>query len=144
MANDFRSGTAGDVYVAGHLVAGIYTWKLDQQTAPVPIPNFQSPIDGLNRVWPQNLFGLTTATGSFEGYFNVDPTDVTDGTTTSITTGIGVKLDLILSKGALWGYEVTAILTSFSTTVNVNNQPNSFTCNFTVSGIVPRSAVVTP
>lgn len=144
MADAFRSGTAGDVYVTGQLIAGISQWSLDQQSAPIPIPNFQSTVDGNGRVWPDVLVGLSGATGSLTGYFNVDPTDYTDGPLTSITTGIYVNLVLVESKLEPWGYAVYALLSNFNNQVNVNNQANTFTANFTVSGEVPISAVVTP
>ncbi len=144
MANAFRSGTAGDVYVESNLIAGISQWSLNQQTAPVPIPNFQSPTDADDRVWVEVLAGLSTATGQLTGYFDVDPTNYTDGPTTQISTGLFVTLVLLESKDEPWGYAVNVLLTSFNNTVNVNNQPNTFTADFTVNGVVPISSVQAP
>ncbi len=144
MAHSFQSGNAGDVYVDGALTACVSMWKLDLAAAVMPIPTFQSAIGFNGLPWPNSIFGLATGTGSLEGWFDTDPTNSTDGATVGIAIGTSVILDLIENKGSMWGYEVTALITQFGTGSNINNQPNAFTAAFTVSGVVPRSAVVSP
>ncbi len=144
MAHVFQSGNAGDVYVGGTLTACVSMWKLDLAAAVMPIPTFQSAIGFNGLPWPDQLFGLATGTGSLEGWFDTDPTNATDSSHIGIAVGTVVTLDLIENKGSMWGYEVQAYITQFGTGSNINNQPNAFTAAFTVSGIVPRSAVVSP
>jgi len=139
VANTFLSGIAGDVLVAGVSVAGIKLWRLDQTTAEIGIPHFQSFVDASGRMWPDYLPGLSGATGTLEGYFDVNAGNPTDSI---ITTGIYVTMKLRFSKTTLWGFAVYALITAFGASSNVENQPNSFTASFRVSNAVPLSAVV--
>lgn len=138
MPNTFVSGTAGRVYSDGGIVAGIKSWRLEQTTAEVPIPHFESPTDALNRVWPEYLFGLSGATGTLEGQFDTNAANPTDSI---ITTGQEYTLLLLFSKTSLWGFAVTANITAFGSGSAVENQPATFTASFRVNGIVPLSAV---
>lgn len=133
------SGTAGRVQVDGVTFSLIKSWRLEQTTAEVGIPNFESPTDALSRMWPEYLYGLSGATGTLEGYFDVDLSAPTDDI---LTTGVEVTLKLLFSKTSTLGFEVTANPTAFGSGTNVENQPASFTLAFRVNGIVPLSAPV--
>ncbi len=135
----FVSGTSGRVAIGNATVAGIKTWRLDQVTAEVGLPNFESTVDGNSRVWPDYLAGLSGATGTLEGYFNSGAGDPTDS---FITTGVFVTLALLFNKVDSWGFGVTALVTAFGSGTNVENQPATFTVSFRVTGAVPLSAVV--
>lgn len=135
---DYVSGTAGRVYVEDDIIAGIKSWRLDQTTAEIGIPHFESTVDALGRVWPSYLLGLSGATGTGEGQFLVGAV-ATDAT---ITTGIEVVLSLIFRKSDIWGFGVTAIITAFGSGTNAENQPATFTFSFRVTGVVPLSSVV--
>lgn len=133
------SGTAGRVQVEGATFSLIKSWRLEQVTAEVGIPHFESPTDALDRMWPEYLFGLSGATGTLEGYFDVDLSAPTDDV---LTTGIEVTLQLMFSKTSSLGFEVEANVTAFGSGTAVENQPATFTLSFRVNGIVPLSAPV--
>lgn len=139
MAHTFLSGTAGRIILNGTTVSGVKAWRLDQTTAEVPIPHFESDVDALSRVWPDYLFGLSGATGTLEGQFDTNPANPTDDI---ITTGINATLLLLFSKSSNWGFAVSANFTAFGSGTNVENQPATFTASFRVTGVVPLSAVV--
>ncbi len=125
-------------------IATIKSWKLTKTTTPIPVPNFESPtqVGSTNTlVYPAVLAGLSQATLTVEGQFNCDATDKTDGL---ITNGNYYYMDLIFVKGTPFGYDnVYALCTSFSPGTNIENQAASFTAEFTCSGVVPLSGVVT-
>lgn len=133
-----NAGTAGRVAIGGSVIGFLKMWSLDQNTAEIPIPHFESTVDDLGRVWPDYLPGLSGATGRAEGYF-VDSAPATDST---ITTGVYLSLALIFNKSNSWGFGVTALVTGFQSQAAVENQPNSFTFQFRVTGVVPLSSVV--
>jgi hypothetical protein len=133
----YNSGIAGRIAIGGSVIGGIKTWSLDQTTAEIPIPHFESPVDDLGRVWPEVLPGLSGGTGRLEGYFSSDA----PATDSVITTGVYLQLALIFNKASSWGYGVTVLCTGFQTQAAVENQPESFTLQFRVTGIVPLSAV---
>ncbi len=135
---NFVSGTSGRVKVGGTTVAGIKTWRLDQVTAEVGLPNFESTVDDLLRVWPDYLTGLSGATGTLEGYFDVGAESPTDDV---LTTGIYVVLALQFIKSTGWGFGVTALVTAFGSGTNVENQPATFSLSFRVTGTVPLSEI---
>lgn len=136
---DYVSGTAGRIGVNGSTVAGIKSWRLDQTTAEIGIPHFESPVDALGRVWPEYLLGLSGATGTGEGQFAVGAGDTTDSI---ITTGIAATLALLFRKSDSWGFGVSVIITGFNSGTNVENQPATFTFSFRVTGAVPLSTIV--
>lgn len=131
------AGTAGRVKVDGVIIGGIKLWKLDQTTAEIGIPHFESAVDALLRVWPQFLAGLSGATGSMEGYYDVDLSAPTDDV---ITTGVFATLDLIFNKSSAFGFAVNVLFTSFGPGTNVENQPATWMANFRITGVVPLSA----
>lgn len=137
--SDYVSGTEGRVRVGGTIVAGIKSWRLEQTTAEIGIPHFESPTDIYSRVWPQYLLGLSGATGTGEGQFLAGAGAPTDDT---ITTGIEVTLGLIFSKSDEWGFGVSAVITAFGSGTNVENQPATFSFSFRVTGVVPLSTIV--
>lgn len=137
----FVSGTAGRVIVSsGVPFVGIKSWRLEQTTAEVGVPNFESTTDDLERMWPDYLFGLSGATGTLEGWFDTgganNPSDEV------VTTGVNYTLLLLFDKSSNWGFAVSANFTSFGAGTNVENQPASFSAAFRVTGVVPLSAVV--
>lgn len=144
MPNTFVGGTAGRMVVSGITVAGIKMWRLTQTTAEIGLPNFESPTDVNTRVWPEYLAGLSSGTGTMEGYFDVNAANPTDAALTVAGTdsNTNITLQLLFQKSSVWGFEVLVLITSFESGTNVENQPATFTANFRVTGIVPLSAVV--
>jgi hypothetical protein len=143
VANTFIGGTAGRIKVDTVTIAGIKSWNLDQTTAEIGLPNFESATDALARVWPAYISGLSGATGTLEGYFDINagnPTD--DALTVSGTDSASAfyTLQLLFDKSSVWGFEVSALITNFRSGTNVENQPATFTANFRVTGAVPLSA----
>lgn len=139
MANTPISGTAGRVIVDGGNFWGIKSWRLDQTTAEVGVPHFESDVDALGRVWPEYLFGLSGATGTLEAQMDINAANASDSI---VTTGVQYTLLLLFSKTSNWGFAVLANFTSFGSGTNVENQPATFTAQFRVTGVVPLSAVV--
>lgn len=135
------SGNSGRLKSDGNTIATIKSWRLTKTTAAVAVPNFESPTSG-SLVYPEVLAGLSGATLTVEGQFDVDPATATDNY--AFSNGDFVTLDLILEKTAPWGYDdVYALCTSFAPGANIENQASSFTAEFTVSGVAPTSGVVT-
>jgi hypothetical protein len=131
------SGTDGRLQVDGGPVYGIKSWKLDKKTAPILIPNFESPVDDNGLVYPNVLAGLSGATVSGEGFF--DCGNVTDSTV-GITNGNQVTLDLYVSKNLVLGYlGLIVLITDFGPGTNVENQAASFSFQGTINGICPQS-----
>lgn len=139
MAHTPVSGTAGRVIVSVADFWGIKSWRLDQTTAEVPIPHFESDTDAAGRVWPEYLFGLSGATGTLEGQYDTNAANASDSV---VTTGVNYTLLLLFSKSSNWGFAVSANFTAFGAGTNVENQPATFTASFRVTGVVPLSSVV--
>lgn len=131
------SGTAGRIKVDGTIIGGVKLWRLDQTTAEIGLPHFESDVDALERVWPAFIAGLSGATGTLEGYFDSDLSAPTDD---EITTGVFVTLQLQFNKSSAFGFEVNVLFTSFGSGTNVENQPATFVANFRITGVVPLSA----
>jgi hypothetical protein len=140
--NSFVGGTAGRVVVNGVTVVGIKNWRLEQVSAEIPLPNFESEVDAGGRVWPDYIVGLSGATGTFEGYYDINVANPTDAIL-SVSGAYGATYILVLyfSKYSLWGFAVEAIITQLGAGTNVENQPAMFTANFRVAGVVPLSSV---
>lgn len=139
--SDFVSGTAGRIKVDTITVGGIKSWRLDQTTAEIGIPHFESPVDALGRVWPEYLLGLSGATGTGEGQFLVGAGGA-GATDELITTGVAATLALLFRKSDAWGFGVSVIITAFGSGTAVENQPATFTFSFRVTGVVPISTIV--
>ncbi len=145
MANSYVSGVGGRVNTAASgatPVAGVKSWRLDQVAGLAEVTNFESVFDAVSqpRLWREYLVGLCGATGTLEGVFDTNASNPTDA---PIYVGIQVVLRLLFSKTSRWGFTVTALVTAFGSGTNVDNQPATFTASFTVTGIVPLSAVTT-
>lgn len=142
MADTFTSGTAGRVRVgADVVVAGITKWTLNKPLTVIPIPHFESTADGDGIIHPNHLKGLAGPhTGTLEGYFNSDSTNVTDGSTIGITTGATVTLDLLVTRTPRGFLNMSVTITRLSVDVAVENQPARFTAEFTVDGNPGKTA----
>lgn len=145
----FAAGVWGRVYITGYgNVAGISVWRMEAQTAEIPIPHFESTVDAYSRVWPNYLKGLSGATGTLEGYFDIGPSiPAVAGTAiavsdTMLSNGFDATLKLYLFRTTNWGFAVTSFVTNFAPQVAVENQPVKFSANFRVNGVVPLSTVV--
>jgi hypothetical protein len=139
----FVAGVWGRVYIAGRgNVAGIKSWGLDASTAEIPIPHFESTVDAYNRIWPEFLKGLSGATGSLEGYFDVGTVPATAVTDVMLSNGFDATMKLYLFRTTQWGFAVTTWVTNFRPQTAVENQPVTFSANFRVNGVVPLSSVV--
>lgn len=121
-------------------IATIKAWTLTKTTTEVPVPTFESTVQG-NLVYPDVLQGLSRGAVSVEGFFNTDATDKTDAL---ISNGNYYYLDLIFVKATPFGYDnVYALCTSFRAGTNVENQAATFTAEFVCSGAVPLSGTTT-
>lgn len=130
------SGTAGRVRVgANTTVSGIKAWKINKQVQVVPIPHFETPADSDGVLWVQHLRGLGGATGTLEGFYDVDGTTKTEGGTPALSAGLAVTLDLLFDKTSPFGYSnVPVTITGFEAGTNVENQAATYTASFTVNG----------
>lgn len=141
MATSMVSGNDGRVYVDDAIVATVKSWSLPAETAAILVPNFESPVDGLGRVWPEVLPGTSTGKIQLAGQFNVDLTDKTDGI---ITNGVYVTCDLLFVKDAPFGFQgVYGLVSNFKSGSTIENQAASFECEIATSGIVPQSGLIT-
>jgi hypothetical protein len=145
MANVFVSGLAGRVRIGGGntVVAGITSWTLEKVAADIPFPHFESTADSDGTIWPAYQVGLAGATGTIEGYHDIDSTNKTEAGT-GISVGLSASLDLVLFKTTPWGYtNVPVIFTGFSTGSNIENQPAKFRASFRVNGDPAKATTVT-
>jgi hypothetical protein len=145
MAVTMVSGNDGRVRIGTTIVATVKSWKLNKTTTPVPVPNFESPTqegDTATLVYPEVLGGLSQATITLEGQFNIDLSDATD--TIGISNGEFADLDLYLSKAVPYGFDdVPVMFTAFNPSTTIDNQAASFTAEAVSNGVVPFSGTIT-
>jgi hypothetical protein len=131
------------------IVASIHTWSLKGKTASVLVPNFESPVDFLNRVSPLILAGLSTGGVTVEGQYNLDGAlagagGLTDGPNIRLTNGVFVVLDLWLSKVLQFGInDVYGMVENYTAGSKAENTYANFSCDITTSGIIQVSAPIT-
>lgn len=141
-----NSGTFGRVAwgntVGGptEIIATVSSWTLPGESAGIVAPNFESPVDGIGRVWPIVLPGLSTGKINLEGQVNIENSRITDQV---LTNGIYIYLSLFISKLLQFGYQdVYGYITNYRPGSKVENQFANFTCDVMTSGIVGQSKVI--
>lgn len=82
-------------------IAGITSWRFPQQAEKAEVTNFESPMDGLGRVWKEFLAGVCTATVQIEGVFDAD---TTAGSAAAFNVGQFIVCDLLFFKNPPVGY----------------------------------------
>lgn len=138
------SGTDGRVRNVENqkILAGISKWELQQTATPLPYPHFESPTQANGLVVPYKLRGTGDYKVNITGWFNTNSTDGTPVTSsTNFVNGSFITVDLINVKSGTGGYSgyagVYGMVANLQTTVDVNNQIETFTCTLEVSGPLP-------
>ena len=140
------SGTSGRVRVGSNVtVAGITKWRLESNTAEIPIPHFESGATAGGVVTPDVLRGLGSNRFQIEGIYNTDTTDQTETGTPGLINGAILSADFLYVRGAgstNAGYHnVVGFITNFSAGTDINNQAATFTATYVVSGPLPAYTV---
>lgn len=141
------SGTDGRVRNADtqKILAGISKWDLQQTATPLPYPHFESPTQANGLVVPYKLRGLGDYKVNITGWFNISADGTPVVASSNIVNGSYSTIDLINNKtGTQTGYQnVYGMWANVQTTTDVNNQVETFTATFEVSGPLPVWGVVT-
>lgn len=142
MGFDPANGTEGRVRVAvgNTVVASLNEWSLDKSVAAIPVNTFENTANSDGIVFTNFEPGLGNGTATIAGYYNVDPTDKTEGGTPNLRIGVAVILDLLFTRTPFGYTDLAGFITNIKTGTKVENSMASFSATVQLTGLIPIAA----